>query len=66
MQVLAIAGLAPAGLLGEAVWTAFAVCLPGVIAGNLAGLKLYARVDDRQFRMIVLWLVLASGVVLTV
>jgi uncharacterized membrane protein YfcA len=66
MQVVALAGLAVAGLLGDAVWAAFAVCLPGVVLGTLVGLKLYARVDDRQFRLIVMWLVLASGVVLTV
>jgi uncharacterized protein len=66
MQMLALTGMAVAGLLTEAVWNAFAVCLPCLVAGTLIGLKLYARVDDRQFRMIILWLVLISGVVLTV
>jgi uncharacterized membrane protein YfcA len=66
MHVLALAGMAIAGILTQTVWTAFAICLPGIVIGTFAGLKLYARVDDRQFRMIVLWLVLASGVVLTV
>jgi uncharacterized membrane protein YfcA len=64
MQILALTGMAIAGLLTEAVWTAFTVCLPCIVAGTLIGLSLYARVDDRQFRAIVLWLVLASGVTL--
>lgn len=66
MHTLALTGMAIAGLLGQAVWAAFAVCLPGIVLGTLAGFKLYARVDERQFRLIVLWLVLASGVALTV
>jgi len=66
MHVLALTGMAIAGLLGEAVWTAFAVCLPGIVVGTFAGLKLYSRVDDRQFRLIVLWLVLVSGLALTI
>jgi uncharacterized membrane protein YfcA len=64
MQILGIIGVAIAGLLTEAVWSAFVACLPGIVAGTLIGLKLYARVDDRQFRAIVLWLVLASGATL--
>lgn len=66
MHLLALGGMAIGGLLGGEVWTAFAVCLPGIAAGTFAGLKLYSKVDDRQFRLIVLWLVLASGVMLTV
>ena len=66
MHVLSLMGMAVAGLLGAKVWTAFAFCLPGILLGTWLGLRLYARVDDRQFRGIVLWLVLASGVVLTV
>ena len=63
---LSLAGMALAGLLDAKVWTAFAFCLPGIVLGTWLGLRLYAYVDDRQFRGIVLWLVLASGVVLTV
>jgi uncharacterized membrane protein YfcA len=66
MHALALTGMAIAGLLDARVWTAFAFCLPGIVLGTWLGLKLYAHVDDRQFRGIVLWLVLASGVVLTV
>jgi uncharacterized protein len=66
MHTLALTGMAIAGLLDARVWTAFAFCVPGILLGTWLGLKLYAHVDDRQFRAIVLWLVLASGVVLTV
>ena len=66
MHVLSLAGMAIAGLLKAEIWTAFAFCLPGILLGTWLGLKLYASVDDRQFRAIVLWLVLASGVALTV
>jgi uncharacterized protein len=66
MHTLALTGMAIAGLLDSRVWTAFAFCVPGILIGTWLGLKLYAHVDDRQFRVIVLWLVLASGVVLTV
>jgi uncharacterized membrane protein YfcA len=65
MHMLALGGMAIAGLLDATVWRAFAVCLPCVVIGTLVGLKLYAHVDDRQFRLIVLWLVLASGAALT-
>jgi uncharacterized membrane protein YfcA len=66
MHVLALTGMAIAGLLDAKVWSAFAVCLPGILLGTWLGLKLYAQVDDRQYRSIVLWLVLASGMALTV
>lgn len=66
MHTASIIGMSIAGVLSPRVWTLFAYCLPALLIGTLVGLKLYARVDDRQFRMIALWLVLASGVVLTV
>ena len=42
------------------------VCLPGTIVGAFLGVRVYGRVDDRQFRALVLWLLLASGIVLMV
>lgn len=42
------------------------ICLPGTMLGVWLGVKTYGRVDDIQFRRIVLWLLFASGVVLTV
>ena len=37
------------------------ICLPGTGLGVWLGMKAYGRVDDRQFRRIVLWLLLLSG-----
>lgn len=42
------------------------ICLPGTMLGVWFGTKAYGRIDDRQFRIIVLWLLLGSGGVLTV
>ncbi|MCK4868060.1 MAG: sulfite exporter TauE/SafE family protein [Alphaproteobacteria bacterium] len=42
------------------------ICLPGTVLGVWLGIKAFGRVDDRQFRLIILWLLLASGGVLTV
>lgn len=41
------------------------ICLPATIVGVRLGLRTYGRVDNRQFRQIILWLLLASGIVLT-
>ena len=42
------------------------MCLPATLLGAFLGIRLYGRVNDRQFRAVVLWLLLASGVVLMV
>ena len=42
------------------------ICLPGTVLGVWLGVKAFGRIDDRQFRLIILWLLLASGGVLTV
>jgi len=54
------------GILTERVWELAFVCLPGTILGAFLGIRMYGRVNERQFRSLVLWLLLASGVVLTV
>jgi uncharacterized membrane protein YfcA len=41
------------------------ICLPMTLLGVWLGLRSYGRLDDRQFRALVLWLLLASGTVLT-
>lgn len=66
MQGLALATLAATGGVGMETWIAFAICLPALLLGAFAGLKLYARVDDRGFRRIVLSLLLLSGLALLV
>jgi uncharacterized protein len=47
----------------EVLWL-FALGLPVLLAGTWAGLKLYGKLDEAQFRKVVLVLLLASGVVL--
>ena len=68
---LAILGFALAVYAVEGVVTAKVmeltlICLPATLLGVWLGLKGYGRVNDRQFRSIVLWLLLGSGLVLTV
>jgi uncharacterized membrane protein YfcA len=47
----------------DVVWL-FGLGLPALLAGTWVGLKLYDRLDDVQFRKVVLILLLASGAVL--
>lgn len=42
------------------------ICLPGTALGVWLGVRAYGRVDDRQFRLLVLWLLLASGGILMI
>ncbi len=66
MQGLGLATLAGAGVVGADTWIAFAICLPGLLAGAFLGLALYSRVNDQGFRRIVLGLLLVSGLALLV
>ncbi len=66
MQAAALAWLWLDGGIGPTAIADFVWCLPAVALGVWLGLRLYARVDDVQFRKIVLALLLASGVVLVV
>ena len=52
------------GVLTAEVATLTLICLPGTLLGARLGAKSYGRVDDRQFRNIVLWLLFASGLTL--
>jgi hypothetical protein len=47
----------------EAMWL-FVIALPVLLVGTWLGLKLYGRLDEAQFRKVVLVLLLASGTVL--
>jgi uncharacterized membrane protein YfcA len=62
----ALASYAWQGMLTAEIGRLTLLCLPGTVLGVWLGVKAYGRVDDRQFRLIVLWLLLASGGVLTV
>jgi uncharacterized protein len=52
-------------LTRDVLWL-FALGLPVLLAGTWAGLKLYGRLDEAQFRKLVLLLLLVSGAVLLV
>ena len=54
------------GMLTAQVGRYLLICVPGTIVGASLGIRVYGRVDERQFRALVLWLLLASGVVLMV
>lgn len=54
------------GILTKHVWGLALLCLPATMLGTWLGTRLYGRVNDRQFRYLVLWLLLVSGLVLTV
>jgi uncharacterized membrane protein YfcA len=62
----ALIAQAAQGVLTEEVGALALVCLPGTLIGARIGILSYGRVNDRQFRRIVLWLLFASGVTLTV
>jgi len=53
------------GVLTAEIGRLTLICLPGTVLGVWLGVRAYGRIDDRQFRHIVLWLLLASGTVLT-
>ena len=64
MQFAALAALWAAGGIDRATGPVMMLTLPAIVIGTFAGLRLYARVNDRQFRVIVLLLLLASGAAL--
>lgn len=64
MQLSALAALSAGGAIDRTTIPVIALTLPAIVLGTFAGLRLYARVNDRQFRLIVLLLLLASGVAL--
>jgi uncharacterized membrane protein YfcA len=62
----ALAAQAQQGFITAEVGRLALICLPGTVLGVWLGVKAFGRVDDRQFRLTILWLLLASGGVLTV
>ena len=54
------------GAMTGDIWELIFMCTPATILGTFLGIRTYGRVNDRQFRVLVLWLLLVSGMVLTV
>ena len=63
---MSTAWLGGQGSIPPEVILLFVVSLPVLLAGTWLGLKLYGRLDEVQFRKLVLILLLASGAVLLV
>ncbi len=63
---LALVSQAIGGVVTREVLLLGLVCLPATSLGAWLGHLVYGRIDDRQFRRLVLWLLLASGAALTV
>jgi uncharacterized membrane protein YfcA len=61
---LSAAWLGGQGSISREIVPLFVAALPVLLAGTWLGLKFYGRLDEAQFRKIVLVLLLASGVVL--
>jgi uncharacterized membrane protein YfcA len=53
------------GTMTGEVWGLVFMCIPATILGAFLGYRMYGRVNDQQFKAMVLWLLLASGIVLT-
>lgn len=54
------------GTMTPEIWRLAMICAPATVLGAFLGIRTYGNVNDRQFRKLVLWLLLASGVVLIV
>ena len=54
------------GTMTPDIWRLALMCAPATILGTFLGIRTYGKVNDQQFRKLVLWLLLASGMVLTV
>lgn len=64
LQIVTMAGYVGAGLLHREFWQLSFWAVPPVLLGGWLGLRLYARLDEAQFRRVVLVLLLGSGGVL--
>ncbi len=66
MHGIALAWFASGGMLDEALFDRFLWCLPALLLGTWVGIKFYNRIDEQQFRRIVLGLLLVSGAALII
>jgi uncharacterized membrane protein YfcA len=52
------------GLLDKDIWLAVAIALPSSIISAQFGIFIFRKLSESQFRQILIWLILASGMVL--
>lgn len=62
LQIWALIALAWNGGLDTALLGRFALSLPALVLGVWLGMRLYARIDERRFRQVILVLLLVSGI----
>lgn len=62
-DVVAMIGFGLTGQFTAAVWRVVAAGLPALLVGRLVGDRLFARLDQRRFRVVVLGLLLATGLI---
>jgi uncharacterized membrane protein YfcA len=63
---MSAAWLGGQGSMSRDILWLFALGLPALLLGTWAGMKLYGRLDENQFRRVVLALLLVSGAVLLI
>jgi len=66
VQLATLAAFAIGGFLTRELGALFLFALPAMAAGVALGVGLYRRIDDAQFRRVVLWLLLVSGITLVI
>lgn len=66
VQVAALPALLGAGLLNRDLGYYTLICVPAMLLGVWLGVRLYVRINEVQFRRLMLWLLLASGASLLV
>ena len=52
------------GLLDQDVWMAVAIALPSSLISAQFGIFIFQKLSESQFRQILIWLILVSGMVL--
>ncbi len=66
MHGMALGWLAAGGLVDAKTGWNFLLCLPAIALGSWLGLRLYGRLDERQFQRIVIVLLLVLGAMLLI
>lgn len=61
VQLMALPALLGAGLLNRELGYYTLLCVPAMLVGVWFGVRVYRRIDEAQFRKLILWLLLASG-----
>jgi uncharacterized membrane protein YfcA len=52
------------GVIDSRIWLIVAVAFPFSVLGTQTGIFVFRRLNDRQFQRLLIWLILASGLVL--